>query len=145
MQNAVAATSRTCSTSGRPHLAVAPASAACAWRQRRHQQRSVTAQASVQLEDLEGKMHTLEVSDGETILDVALDAGVELPYDCKMGVCLRCSARMKSGKVDQPGGMISEEGQEEGYALLCVAYPQGDCSVQAIPEGELVDVLMNIT
>jgi hypothetical protein len=41
---------------------------------------------------------------------------------------------MKSGKVDQPGGMISEEGQEEGYALLCVAYPQGDCSVQAIPE-----------
>jgi ferredoxin len=48
----------------------------------------VAARASVQLEDLEGKMHTLEVSDGETILDVALDAGVDLPYDCKMGVCL---------------------------------------------------------
>lgn len=61
-----------------------------------------------------------------------------LPHPTPAGVCdpscRRCSARMKSGKVDQPGGMISEEGQEEGYALLCVAYPQGDCSVQAIPE-----------
>lgn len=33
-------------------------------------------------------MHTLEVGDGETVLDAALDQGLDVPYDCKMGVCL---------------------------------------------------------
>ena len=47
----------------------------------------------------------------------------------------RCSAKIESGQVDQPGGMISEENQRDGYALLCVAYPQSDdCRIRLIPE-----------
>ena len=58
-----------------------PAAAAAA---RRH----VAARAHVELTDLEGAKHVLEVAEDETILDVAIDAGLDMPYDCKMGVCL---------------------------------------------------------
>lgn len=51
-----------------------------------------------------------------------------------LGVYRRCSARMVSGKVEQPGGMISDESQAQGYVLMCVAYPQSDCSMRVIPE-----------
>lgn len=37
---------------------------------------------------LQGKVHQLEVAEDETVLDVALDHGLDVPYDCKMGVCL---------------------------------------------------------
>lgn len=33
-------------------------------------------------------MHVLEVDASETVLDAALDKGIDVPYDCKMGVCL---------------------------------------------------------
>lgn len=36
----------------------------------------------------QGATHQLEVSEDETVLDVALAQGVDVPYDCKMGVCL---------------------------------------------------------
>lgn len=36
--------------------------------------------------------------------------------------------------MEQPGGMISEESQAQGYALMCVAYPTEDCSARVIPE-----------
>ena len=42
----------------------------------------------------EGVKHTLEVAEGESILDVGRDAGMELPCDCMMGVCMECPAKM---------------------------------------------------
>ena len=45
----------------------------------------------------EGENNFLEISENESILEAALDAGIRLPHDCKMGVCLRCSAKVKSG------------------------------------------------
>jgi ferredoxin len=44
----------------------------------------------------EGKTHELSVPDGSTILDVALDKGIDLPYDCKLGVCMTCPAKLVS-------------------------------------------------
>jgi len=37
---------------------------------------------------------TLEVEDGQTILEAALDSGLELSHDCKMGVCMTCPAKL---------------------------------------------------
>ena len=42
----------------------------------------------------EGVKHTLEVPEGESILEVGRDAGLELPCDCMMGVCMECPAKM---------------------------------------------------
>ena len=52
------------------------------------------------------------------------------PYDPPQN----CSAKLVAGEVDQKAGMLSEDVQAKGYALLCVSVPQGDCSVRVIPE-----------
>lgn len=42
----------------------------------------------------QGKTYNLEVPDGATILEVALDNGLDLPHDCKLGVCMTCPAKL---------------------------------------------------
>jgi ferredoxin len=49
----------------------------------------------VQIEH-DGKQFDLEVPDGKTILEVALDKGLDLPHDCKLGVCMTCPAKLVS-------------------------------------------------
>ena len=44
--------------------------------------------------DFNGRTETLEVEEGQTILEVALEQGLELSHDCKMGVCMTCPAKM---------------------------------------------------
>lgn len=87
----------------------------------------------------EGKPTTLEIEDGTTILEAALDAGLELPHDCSMGVCMRCPARLIKGEVDLGVGMLSEDVVERGYTLLCTATPLSDCEIRTINEDELLD------
>uniref|UniRef100_A0A7S3XDS6 2Fe-2S ferredoxin-type domain-containing protein n=1 Tax=Picocystis salinarum TaxID=88271 RepID=A0A7S3XDS6_9CHLO len=103
--------------------------------------RSVSSKAKkVEIEDLEGTVHVVQVEEGETILEAALDAGVDAPHDCKMGVCMTCPSRLVSGKVDQSAGMLSEDVIAQGYALLCVSSPETDCRVKIIEEEELLNV-----
>ncbi len=42
----------------------------------------------------DGQSTKLEVEEGTTILDAALDSGLELSHDCKMGVCMTCPAKL---------------------------------------------------
>ena len=44
--------------------------------------------------DIQGTTHTLQVEEGDTILQTALDNGIELSHDCKMGVCMTCPAKL---------------------------------------------------
>lgn len=96
---------------------------------------------SVQLEH-SGGITTLEVPQGESILSVAVDAGLDVPHDCKLGVCMNCAARLVSGQVDQSAGMLSDDVKEKGYVLLCCALPQGDVEVKVIEEEELLAEVM---
>jgi CDP-4-dehydro-6-deoxyglucose reductase, E3 len=67
----------------------------------------------------------LAVEDGETILDAALRAGLNLPHSCKGGHCASCRARIVSGDIRYPSGPplgITEEEAASGYALLCQAH-----------------------
>ncbi|GMY27405.1 ferredoxin C 1, chloroplastic-like [Fagus crenata] len=88
----------------------------------------------------EGHSTELEVEPDETILAKALDSGLSVPHDCKLGVCMTCPARLLSGSVDQSEGMLSDDVVERGYALLCVAYPSSDCHIRTIPEDELLSL-----
>lgn len=88
----------------------------------------------------EGQATELEVDPDESILSKALDSGLDIPHDCKLGVCMTCPAKLLSGKVDQSEGMLSDDVIERGYALLCVAYPRSDCSIRTIPEEELLSL-----
>lgn len=88
----------------------------------------------------EGQATELEVEPDETILAKALDSGLSVPHDCKLGVCMTCPARLLSGSVDQSEGMLSDDVVERGYALLCAAYPRSDCHIRTIPEEELLSL-----
>ncbi|XP_076897577.1 ferredoxin C 1, chloroplastic-like [Bidens hawaiensis] len=88
----------------------------------------------------EGQTVDLEVEPDETILEKALDSGMDVPHDCKLGVCMTCPARLLSGNVDQSEGMLSDDVVEKGYSLLCVSYPKSDCSIKIIPEVELLSL-----
>ncbi|KAL1220653.1 Ferredoxin C 1 [Cardamine amara subsp. amara] len=88
----------------------------------------------------DGKTTELEVEPDETILSKALDEGLDLPYDCNLGVCMTCPAKLVTGTVDQSDGMLSEDVVERGYALLCASYPTSDCHIKMIPEEELLSL-----
>ncbi|KAK3190054.1 hypothetical protein Dsin_029615 [Dipteronia sinensis] len=85
-----------------------------------------------------GESTELEVDPDETILSKALDSGLTVPHDCKLGVCMTCPAKLLSGSVDQSEGMLSDDVVERGFALLCAAYPRSDCYIKTIPEEELL-------
>jgi ferredoxin len=83
----------------------------------------------------QGTTQSLQVAETQTILQAAIDAGLELPYSCSAGVCTTCAAQIISGTVEQGDGMgISPELQAEGYALLCVAYPRSDLKLETEKE-----------
>ena len=64
---------------------------------------------------------------GPTILEAAIQAGADLPYACRAGVCASCRAKLVSGKVtmDQNYSLADEE-LEEGFILACQAHPASE-------------------
>jgi ferredoxin len=87
----------------------------------------------------EGQRKTIEVDEGESILEAALDAGLDLPHDCKTGACLRCSAKIIEGTVDQTGTTLGESVVEQGFALTCMTFPRSDVRIDCVDEDELMD------
>lgn len=76
---------------------------------------------------------TIEVPANRPILEAAEEAGLDLPYQCRMGVCGVCSAlRVEEGEVDQTEGMfLSDSEKEEGYVLTCTARPRSDLKLRS--------------
>jgi len=88
----------------------------------------------------QGSTHTIQVSEDQTVLQAAIEAGIDLPSSCTAGVCTTCAAQIFQGTVDQSEGMgISPELQQEGYALLCVAYPRSDLKLESEKEDIVYD------
>ncbi len=80
----------------------------------------------------QGKTQTIQVEETQSILEAATNAGIDLPFSCSAGVCTTCAAQILSGEVEQSEGMgVSPELQDEGYALLCVAYPRSDIKLES--------------
>lgn len=68
-------------------------------------------------------------SDGGTpILVAGEEAGAELPFGCRMGICHTCIGRLCSGKVrDLRTGDVY--GQEDEMVRTCVNAPEGDVEI----------------
>jgi ring-1,2-phenylacetyl-CoA epoxidase subunit PaaE len=63
--------------------------------------------------------------DGITVLDAALQAGADLPYACKGGVCASCRARLTEGKVEMDTNYALETDElEAGFILTCQSHPR---------------------
>ena len=86
----------------------------------------------------QGTVQTIAVDEQETILAAAQAAGLDLPTSCSAGVCTTCAALVTEGSVSQEDGMgVSQELQDKGYALLCVAYPTSDIKLETEKEDEV--------
>jgi ring-1,2-phenylacetyl-CoA epoxidase subunit PaaE len=75
----------------------------------------------------DGMEHKITVAPNDTILQSALDQGIDLPYSCQSGLCTACRGKALSGKVklDEEEGLSQSE-RAEGYVLTCVGHPLTD-------------------
>lgn len=73
---------------------------------------------------LDGKTHHLGMAADDRVLDIALDAGLDLPYSCKGGVCCTCRARVLEGRVQMEKNFTLEQWEiDKGFVLTCQARP----------------------
>ena len=71
---------------------------------------------------LDGKQHDVAAREGEFLLDAALNAGLDLPYSCKGGVCCTCRCKVVSGKVSMDKNFTLEADEvAKGFVLSCQA------------------------
>lgn len=74
---------------------------------------------------MDGRRRTFTMSrDGDVILDAAADAGLDLPFSCRAGVCSTCRARLVRGTATMAHNVALEDWEvEAGYILCCQARP----------------------
>ena len=73
---------------------------------------------------LDGKPHQLRMGKDERVLDVALNAGLDLPWSCRGGVCCTCRAKVMEGAVTMDKNFTLEPWEtDKGFVLSCQARP----------------------
>ena len=76
---------------------------------------------------LDGVTTSTVVSKDKSLLDAALDAGLDAPYSCLGGVCCTCRAKLVQGEADMAVNYALEPGEvERGYVLSCQAHAKGE-------------------
>jgi ring-1,2-phenylacetyl-CoA epoxidase subunit PaaE len=59
-----------------------------------------------------------------SILDAAADAGLEVPFSCKSGVCCTCRAKLLEGEVRMERNFALEKHEiAAGFVLTCQSHP----------------------
>jgi phenol hydroxylase P5 protein len=90
---------------------------------------------------------TIEVEDGQTLLEAALRQGIYIPHACGHGLCGTCKVQICSGEVDHgaasPFALMDVE-RAEGKALACCATLLSDATIEADidedPDAQIIPV-----
>lgn len=85
----------------------------------------------------------VRVAAGQSILEAALNAGLNLPHSCKSGHCSSCRARLITGQIRYPHGTplgLTAEEARTGHVLLCQARPICDLTVDVRLVAQVTDV-----
>lgn len=81
----------------------------------------------------------VECREDQTVLDACLREGIWLPHACTHGTCGTCKAQVLDGELDlgdaSPYALLDTE-RDEGAALLCVAKPKGDVTIEGEVDAE---------
>lgn len=76
----------------------------------------------------------VQCRDDQNILDACLRQGVWLPHACTHGTCATCKVQVLDGDVehnDASSFALMDFERNEGKALICVATPKSDVTVEA--------------
>ena len=69
---------------------------------------------------LDGKEHALLIGPNDHLLDAALEAGLDLPFSCKAGVCCTCRAKVLEGQTAMDKNFTLEADEmAQGFVLSC--------------------------
>lgn len=82
--------------------------------------------------DIRQTRTSLEIQDGQTILDAALAAGIPYPHGCKSGRCGSCKSRLIEGEVEllkHSRFALTDQEKADGLILACCALPRADVAV----------------
>ncbi len=61
---------------------------------------------------------------GISVLEAAIEAGVDAPFSCKGAVCCTCRAKVLEGKVKMSANFALTDAEvEEGFILTCQSHP----------------------
>ncbi|MBN8283533.1 phenol 2-monooxygenase domain-containing protein [Zoogloea sp.] len=77
---------------------------------------------------------SIEVEEGQTILDAALRAGIFLPHACGQGYCATCKVTVTDGEVDHGNASnfaLMDYERDEGKVLACCARLEADTVIEA--------------
>ena len=67
---------------------------------------------------------TLTMPKNKTVLQMALDNDIDVPYSCQGGICSSCVARITEGTAEMEKNSILVDSEiEEGLILTCQAHP----------------------
>ena len=86
-------------------------------------------QIALNFED--GVTRFIECSDGELVSDASYRARINIPLDCRDGVCGTCKSFCESGEYELGEYVVDEAMTEDeesaGYVLTCQMTPRSDC------------------
>ncbi|MGD9600933.1 MAG: NADH:ubiquinone reductase (Na(+)-transporting) subunit F [Gammaproteobacteria bacterium] len=83
---------------------------------------------------------TIEVEEGQRMLDACLRAGIWLPYACNHGLCGTCKVQVVEGEIEHTADASSfalmDIERAEGKCLACSTVLTSDCVIEADVEPE---------
>jgi benzoate/toluate 1,2-dioxygenase reductase subunit len=88
----------------------------------------------------DGVTRFIECRPDETIADAAYRVGINIPLDCRDGVCGTCKCRVEAGEYDRGSYLedaLTEEEAAEGLALACQTRPKTDVVVAIAASSEV--------
>ena len=88
----------------------------------------------------DGVTRVIQCDDDEKVTDAAFRQKINLPMDCRDGVCGTCKCFAEKGEYELEFYMdesMSEEEAEQGYVLTCQMIPESDC-VLRVPASSAV-------
>ena len=79
------------------------------------------------------------VDEGNTILESALDQGINFPHGCRTGNCGACKSKKISGEIEMSPFSefaLDENEEKQGLILACRSVPWSNCEIEILNEDE---------
>ena len=86
---------------------------------------------------------SIAVPEDQNLLEAGEDVGLDLPYQCRVGVCGQCLAQADGDAselvemTENDYGPLDDAAIEDGYFLTCTGQPRNDLSLESGKYGDL--------